>query len=142
MNGGKIVELVISEIDLFVIDKVRELRGKCIPYVSQVELSQRMGYADGYVGKVENFSSNARYNIRKLNLISNAFKLDTPQELLPNKTIVNDLIFLKLEVNSKKNDKVEFDKEGNVIKNYKILEMKILNEDEIKVHNSRIKKKS
>ena len=142
MNGGKIVELIISEIDLFVIDKVRELRGKSIPYVSQVELSQRMGYADGYVGKVENFSSNARYNIRKLNLISNALKLDTPQELLPNKTIVHDLIFLKLEVNSKKNDKVEFDKEGNVIKNYKILEMKILNEDEIKSHNSRIKKKS
>jgi len=142
MNGGKIVELIISEIDLFVIDKVRELRGKSIPYVSQVELSQRMGYADGYVGKVENFSSNARYNIRKLNLISNALKLDTPQELLPNKTIVNDLIFLKLEINSKKNDKVEFDKEGNVIKNYKIIEMKILNEDQIKSHNSRIKKKS
>ncbi|PTT76598.1 transcriptional regulator, partial [Chryseobacterium sp. HMWF001] len=37
MSEGKIVELIISEIDLFIIDRVRELRGRMYPYISQVE---------------------------------------------------------------------------------------------------------
>ncbi|MFY1047510.1 transcriptional regulator [Chryseobacterium sp. GP-SGM7] len=142
MKDGKIVEIIISEIDLYVIDKVREYRGKNIPYISQVELSQRMGYADGYVGKVENYSSNTRYNIRKLNLLAKALGLNSSREILPNNILQNDLLFLKLKVNTRKNDTVEFDSMGNVIKNYEIIEQKILNEEELKQFNNRRAKKS
>lgn len=142
MKDGKIVEIIISEIDLYVIDKVRECRGKNIPYISQVELSQRMGYADGYVGKVENYSSNARYNIRKLNLVAKALNLASPQEILPEKTLKNDLLFLRLKVNTRKNDTVEFDKKGNVIKNYEIIEKKVFTEDQAKDYNNRRAKKT
>lgn len=141
MADGKIVEIIISELDLFVIDKIREYRGKNKPYISQVELSQRMGYADGYVGKVENFSSNARYNIRKLNLVAKALDLNSPRDILPMQTLNNDLIFLRLKVNTKKNDTVEFSN-NNVIKNYEILEKRVLTEDQVKDHNNRRIKKS
>ncbi|KUJ56388.1 hypothetical protein [Chryseobacterium aquaticum] len=142
MRDGKIVEIIISEIDLYVIDKVREYRGKNVPYISQVELSQRMGYADGYVGKVENYSSNTRYNIRKLNLLAKALGLNSPREIIPNNVLNNDLLFLKLKVNTRKNDTVEFDSKGLVVKNYEIIEQKILTEEEAKQYNNRRAKKS
>ncbi|MBW8360965.1 MAG: transcriptional regulator [Kaistella sp.] len=142
MQEGRIVEIIISELDLFVIDIVRELRGRAKPYVSQVELSQRMGFADGFVGKVENFNSNARYNIRKLNLVARALSLESPKKLQPDKTLPNDLVSLKLRVNRKKNDTVEFDDNNQVIKNYEILEKRVLTEDEVKLHNNRRAKKS
>lgn len=142
MEEGRIVELIISELDLFVIDKVRELRGRAKPYISQNELSQRMGFAEGYVGKVENFNSNAKYNIRKLNLVAKALGLGTTRSIQPEKTLENDLLFLKIKVNRKKNDTVDFDENGQVIKNYEILERRILTEEEIKNHNNRRAKKS
>ncbi|PVV61805.1 transcriptional regulator [Chryseobacterium sp. HMWF035] len=140
MSEGKIVELIISEIDLFIIDRVRELRGRMYPYISQVELSQRMGFADGYVGKVENFSSNARYNIRKLHLLAFALNKSSYKDFLPDTILSTDLLYLKIEVNRQKNDKVQFDKENNIIKNYKILDKRPLNEVEIKAYNNRRKK--
>ncbi|MEN5308924.1 transcriptional regulator [Chryseobacterium cucumeris] len=138
---GKIVELIISELDLFLIDKVRELRGRAQPYISQVELSQRMGFADGYVGKVENFSSKTKYNLRKLHLAAKALHLDSYQSILPDKILSNDLLYLKIEVNRKRNDTVDFDKNNQVIKNYKIVEMRALNEAETKDFNNRRKTK-
>ncbi|KFF76015.1 transcriptional regulator [Chryseobacterium sp. P1-3] len=141
MMEGKIVELIISELDLFLIDKIRELRGRAQPYISQVELSQRMGFADGYVGKVENFSSNTKYNLRKLHLAAKALNLDSYQSILPDKILSNDLLYLKIEVNRKRNDTVDFDKNNQVIKNYKIVEMRVLNEAEIKDFNNRRKTK-
>lgn len=137
MAEGKIIELIISELDLFLIDKVRELRGRALPYISQVELSQRMGFADGYVGKVENLSSNTKYNIRKLHLIAKSLNLDSYHSILPDEILSDDLIYLKIEINRKKNDTVDFDKNNKVIKNYKILEKHALSEEEIKNYNNR-----
>lgn len=137
MKEGKEIEIIISEIDLYFIDKVRELRGKAQPYISQVELSQRMGYADGYIGKVENLSSNSRYNIRKLNLVAKALGLKSYQALLPEQLLENDLVYYKIRLNSRKNDMVDFDSNGDVIKNYQILEKRVLTEDEIKKYNNR-----
>ena len=142
MKDGNILEIIIAELDLFLINRIRELRGKSIPYISQVELSQRMGFADGYVGKVENFSSNVRYNIRKLNLVTKALGLNSYMKLMPDEVLNNDLIYLKIKVNRKKNDTVDFDEKGNVIKNYTILEKRILTDDEIKLYNNRRNKKN
>ncbi len=137
MEEGRIVEITIAEIDLFVINKIRELRGKAKPYISQVELSQRMGFADGYVGKVENFNSNSRYNIRKIHLAARALNLKSYQELLPYEILENDLLYLKILVNRKRNDTVDFDNNGNAIKNYTILEKRVLSEDEVKLFINR-----
>lgn len=141
MKDGNILEIIIAELDLFLINRIRELRGKSIPYISQVELSQRMGFADGYVGKVENFSSNVRYNIRKLNLVTKALGLNSYMKLMPDEVLNNDLVYLKIKVNRKKNDTVDFDEKGNVIKNYTILEKRILTDDEVKLYNNRRNKK-
>ncbi|MDN4011060.1 transcriptional regulator [Chryseobacterium gambrini] len=132
MEEGRIVEVIIAELDLFLIDKIRELRGRAKPYISQVELSQRMGFADGYVGKVENFNSNSRYNIRKIHLAAVALKQESYNDLLPDKILKNDLLYLKLRVNRKRNDTVDFDENGNVIKNYAILEKRVLTDEEVK----------
>ncbi|WP_228423823.1 transcriptional regulator [Chryseobacterium carnipullorum] len=142
MVDGKIVEIIISELDLFIIDIIREYRGRADKYISQVELSQRMGFADGYVGKVENFGSNARYNIRKMHLAAKALGLSSYTKLLPEKILSNDLVLLRILVNRRKNDTVDFDKDGNVIKNYVILEKRVLTEDEAKLHNNRRSKKT
>ena len=141
VQEGRIVEIIISELDLFVIDIVRELRGRAKPYISQVELSQRMGFADGFVGKVENFNSNAKYNIRKLHLVARALELDSTKKLQPDKMLDNDLVRLTLRVNRRKNDMVEFDDNDHVIKNYEILKKTVLTEEEIKSYNNRRGKK-
>lgn len=137
MDNYKTIEIIISELDLFIIDKVRELRGNSKNYVSQVELSQRMGFAEGYVGKVENFSSSTRYNIRKIHLIAKALELTSYADLLPENIMRNDMLLLKLKVNKQKNDTVNFDSHGNVVKNYIIENKKVLSEKEIKDYNNR-----
>jgi transcriptional regulator with XRE-family HTH domain len=141
MAKGRIVEFIISELDLYIIDKVRELRGRKKPYMSQVELSQRMGFAEGYVGKVENFSSNAKYNIRKLHQLAKALDLNSYCDLLPNTILENDLLFVKMEVNRGKNETVNFDEKNNVIKNYILLEKRKLSDKEIIDYNNRRRKK-
>ncbi|SFN90700.1 hypothetical protein SAMN05421741_11370 [Paenimyroides ummariense] len=140
MSIKKEVVIIISELELYLIDKVRELRGRATPYVSQVELSLRMEYAEGYVGKVENFSSNSKYNVRNLNLIANALKLKSYSDLLPVEVLKNDLIEVRLEL-TRNNDKVEFDENDIVIKNYKIKGKRILTSDEIKEYNNRRRSK-
>lgn len=137
MEEGRIVEIIIAELDLFVIDKIRELRGRAKPYISQVELSQRMGFADGYVGKVENFNSNSRYNIRKIHLAAVALKQKSYKDLLPEDILENDLLYLKIRVNKKRNDTVDFDEYGNVVKNYTILEKRVLTDEEVKSYINR-----
>lgn len=137
LDNYKTVEIIISELDLFIIDKVRELRGNSKNYISQVELSQRMGFAEGYVGKVENFSSSTRYNIRKIHLIARALELTSYTDLLPTNILRNDMLLLKLKVNKQRNDTVTFDGHGNVVKNYIIENKKILSEKEIKDYNNR-----
>ncbi len=137
MPEHRIVEIIISELDLFVIDRIRELRGRAIPYISQVELSQRMGFANGFVGKVENFNSNTKYNIRKLHLAAKALGLTSVQELIPAKNLESDLLYLKLQVSRKKNDTVEFDTENTVIKNYLVMEKRVLSEEETRLFQNR-----
>lgn len=91
----QIVETIISEIDLFVINKVREMRvGKNI---SQVNLSILMGLAEGAVGKIENTRERAKFNIRHLNLLAKALKC-SPRDFLPEKPLKNDMIRVKMKI--------------------------------------------
>lgn len=89
------IELEISEIDLYVINKVRELR---VPKgLSQVKLSILMGLTEGAIGKIENPKERAKYNIRHLNLLAKALQC-SPRDLLPEKPLRHDLIKVKMKI--------------------------------------------
>jgi len=102
MAETEIFEVIISEIDLYVINKVREMR--VLRHLSQVKLSILIGLAEGAIGKIENPKERAKYNIRHLNLLAKALKC-SPRDLLPEKPLRNDMIKVKMKV--KKNAKTE-----------------------------------
>lgn len=90
----EIIEIKISEIDLFLIDRVRQLRVS--KGISQLKLSIALGLAEGAVSKIENPRQRAKYNIRHLNLLSKALKC-SPADLLPSKPL-HDMLLVKLRV--------------------------------------------
>ncbi|MDM1408226.1 transcriptional regulator [Myroides sp. DF42-4-2] len=135
------ITIIISELELFLIDRIRELRGRAVPYISQVDLSIKMEYSEGYIGKVENFKTSSKYNLRSLNLIANSLGLESYTELLPTTILKNDLLELTIEVKGS-NDRVDFDENNQVIKNYNIIKKRILTKKEIKEFNTRRSKKS
>jgi transcriptional regulator with XRE-family HTH domain len=101
MADSETIEIIISEIDLYVINKVREMR---VPKeLSQVKLSILIGLTEGAIGKIENPKERAKYNIRHLNLLAKALKC-SPREFLPEKALRNDMIKAKLKM--KKNNKL------------------------------------
>jgi transcriptional regulator with XRE-family HTH domain len=92
---GKTVELEISEIDQFVIDKARELRVK--KGMSQLDLSIAMGLAEGTIAKIENPRQPNKYNIRHINLLARSLNC-SPKDLFPEYALPHDLIRLRLLV--------------------------------------------
>ena len=134
-------KIIISVIDLYLIDKVREVRSLSDPYVSQSTLSLGIGFAQGFIGQVESFSEDRTYSLRQLNLIANYFDLEI-KDLLPIEKVNDDLLELEIEMIQTTSNKVQIDKYGNVIKNYRIIHGKVLTSDEIEILNknkSRIK---
>lgn len=94
MAGRKdTIDVVISEIDLFVINKARELR--VLRQLSQVDLSISLGMSEGAVGKIENPKLRDKYNIRHINLLAKALNC-SPQDLLPGKPLEHDIVKIKL----------------------------------------------
>lgn len=71
---------MLTEIEVFVIKKVKEFRTE--KKVSQAELSDRIGVSLGFIGKVESFKYNTKYNLNHINKISKALEI-SPRDLLP-----------------------------------------------------------
>lgn len=71
---------MLTEIELFVINKVREHR--TAKKVSQAELADRIGVSLGFIGKVESLKYNSKYNLNHINNISRALGI-SPKDLLP-----------------------------------------------------------
>lgn len=70
-----------SKIDIYVIDKVRELR--IAHNMSQEELSIAAGFhSNGFVGQAESFKYNKRYNVHHINRFAQIFNC-SPREFLP-----------------------------------------------------------
>ena len=89
----QIKELIISRLDLYVINKVRELREA--RGISQDNLSVRMGFSEKFVGSVENPTLGAKYNVRHLNLLAKALDCNI-WDLLPKKPFDDDLVEIKV----------------------------------------------
>lgn len=112
--------IVISAIDLHLIDKVRELRIVSDPSVSQEMLSSAIGQSAGFIEGIETFKDNSFYSIRQLNLIANYFNIKV-SKLFPEDGITDDLLELEIELIKMAPTAIQIDKYGEVIKNYRII---------------------
>jgi transcriptional regulator with XRE-family HTH domain len=77
----KINKKTKTEIELFVINKVKEKRLE--KGYSQAELADLIHLSAGFIGKVESSNHLAKYNLNHINLFAKIFNC-SPQELLPN----------------------------------------------------------
>lgn len=71
---------VITPIEQYVIDKVRDIRIE--NGISQRELARLLDLADGFIGKVETPKERAKYNLQHLNDLAKVFKC-SPKDFLP-----------------------------------------------------------
>lgn len=92
---SEIIEKEMSEMDFRLILHVKELRED--HGLTQVELSQKMGLASGFVGKVEMFGDSAKYNLRHLPLIAKALGFENVGDVLPKGIVTKDLVKITLE---------------------------------------------
>lgn len=99
----------LYRIEFELIEKVRELRKE--KGWSQRTLSQKMGFVESFVGKVESLNQPEKYNLRHLNILKKVFSLDTLDDLFPAKLPKDELIVIKYKKVSKIN------KDGTVSKN-------------------------
>ncbi|HLP37014.1 helix-turn-helix transcriptional regulator [Lacibacter sp.] len=98
----EIIEIEIAEIDLYIINKARELR--VARKMSQLKLSIALNLAEGAVSKIENPKQRAKYNIRHINLLAKALKCN-PADLVPPKPLKNDVIRAKLKITRNPKDR-------------------------------------
>ena len=122
----KIIEKVIAEIDWYIIERVRELRKSKF---SQIALSIEIGFAEGFIGRVENPNQSAVYNTRHLNLIAKALKVKII-DLMPERPLANDLVKLTIKVQPPSKPK-----KGEA--NYKVIQKIPLTEEEIREYNKK-----
>ena len=72
---------MLSELDKYVISKVKEIRIK--QNLSQADLAFKIDITPGFIGKVESEKSKSKYNLNHINLISKALDI-SPKDLMPN----------------------------------------------------------
>lgn len=101
-GNEEIIELEIAEIDLYLINKVREIR--VARGMSQLKLSLALGLAEGAIGKIENPKQRAKYNIRHINLLAKALHCNI-SDLLPQKPLKHDLVRVKMKIIKNKKDR-------------------------------------
>ena len=123
----QVIEIIISELDFYLIEKVREYRIKADPYISQTALSIALGVSEGFVSKVENPKERAKYNIRHLNKLPKIFKFTSFTGVLPASPVKNDIVRIRLELKKRKKGKQTIEDS----KPYKIIFIKPLKEDEM-----------
>ncbi|AUP79848.1 helix-turn-helix domain-containing protein [Flavivirga eckloniae] len=126
------IEIIISHIDFYVIEKLRDLRVKSEPYIDQVDLAQRIGVSEGYLGQIENPKHRSKYNIRMLSRAAKALGLKSYQDIFPSEILKDDLVRIRLKLLKSATKKHEVDKNGNVKKRFDIISIVPLTESEIK----------
>lgn len=91
-----IIEIITTELDFHIMEKIRELRIKA--GLDQVDIAQKIGVSEGYIGNIENPKHSAKVNIRMLSRIANAIGLESYHALLPNEIFKTDLVRMKIEL--------------------------------------------
>ncbi len=130
------IEIIISQIDFYVIERLREIRVKSTPYVDQVELSQRIGVSEGYIGQIENPKSRAKYNLRMIAKAARALNLSSYKEIFPNEILTDDLVKIRLKLLKSNKKKHEIEANGNIKKRFEIISTIPLTKKEIIMWNN------
>ena len=131
------IEIIISQIDFYVIERLREIRVKSTPYIDQVELSQRIGVSEGYIGQIENPKSRAKYNLRMIAKAARALNLKSYQEIFPSEILSDDLVKIRLKLLKSNKKKHEIESNGNIKKRFEIISTTPLTNEEIIMWNER-----
>ncbi len=124
-----IIEIIISEVDFYIIRNIREKR--ILAGMTQEELSIGIGASESYIGNVENPKEPQKTNHRMLAKIARVLNVKLYHEIYPEKVPKNDLVKIKLKLLKKKNHQDEINENGCVISNIEILRIKALTEKEI-----------
>jgi len=74
-----------SELDLYIINKVKELRLE--RNISQAVLAIKLEVSDAFIGQIENPKHRAKYNIAHLNKLAQIFGC-SPKDFLPDKPFI------------------------------------------------------
>ena len=97
-----------TEIELFVINKVKEFRKAA--KMSQRKLSMELRLGSSYVNRAENHKLREKYNLNHLNELSKIFKCSIA-DFLPSPNVEVDTIDQYLELHPKLNEKMIRDAE-------------------------------
>ncbi|MCX2837471.1 helix-turn-helix transcriptional regulator [Salinimicrobium sp. MT39] len=124
------IQIIISYLDFFIIEKVRELRIRATPYMDQVTLAQHLGLSEGYIGNIENPKIRSKYNIRMLTRIAEALNLDSYKYFFPEDVLKYDLVKICLDLKKVSTRKHEMDGEGNIVKRFEVLSITPLSQEE------------
>tara|TARA_R110002096_G_scaffold418734_1_gene622964 strand:- start:449 stop:880 length:432 start_codon:yes stop_codon:yes gene_type:complete len=124
-----IIEIIISEVDFYIIRNIREKR--ILAGMTQEELSIAVGASESYIGNVENPKEPQKTNHRMLAKIARILNVKLYDEIYPEKVPNNDLVKIKLKLLKKRNHQDEINENGCVISNIEILLIKALTEKEI-----------
>lgn len=74
----------LHPIDLYVIDKVREMRNE--REISQVKLAYLLDVSPGFIGDVESNKRVTKYSLKQINQLAEIFEC-SPKDFLPEKPI-------------------------------------------------------
>ncbi|WP_139235653.1 hypothetical protein [Mucilaginibacter polytrichastri] len=132
----ELFEIIILELDYFLIEKVREMRIRHQPYLSMLKLSQEMELGESYVSSVENLKSRVKYNIRAIHRVAKCFKLQSYLELFPSEVMKNDIVRMRLRKFPIKKGKLGVNDDGTVDKAYEIVSVNPLTEKELQLWKS------
>src|SRR5690606_24140092 len=105
--------------------------------LDQVEVAQRIGVSEGYIGNIENPKVQTKTNVRLLGRIAIALELNSYSELLPKDVLTNDIVKVRLEIFKNNTRRQVLDEKGNVPLRHKILSIEPLSDDEFKLFNSK-----
>jgi len=125
-----IIEIITSELDFYINEKIRELRIKA--KLGQVALSQKLGVAEGYIGSIENPKDDAKANIRMLARIAQALEQESYLEFFPNKIFSNDMVRIRIKLFDVSSRNQTLDEDGKVPERLKELDRKPISIEEIK----------
>lgn len=84
----------ISHLDFLLIERIKALR--IANKMTQLQLTQKMKLADGFVSKVETYTERAKYSIRHIHLLAIALNCKI-QDILPLEQPRYDMVRLTLK---------------------------------------------
>lgn len=127
----QIFEIITTELDYYLIEKVRTMRIKHQPYLSMLQLALALNLPDSIISRAENMKKRDKYNVRTLNKIANFFHLKSYSDLFPKQVMHGDLVRMRLQKVIQKKGKQMVNADGSVSKAYNIISITPLTEEEI-----------